>query len=132
VHLIHSLPWTLDTPVSEPPPVLVPGLLDSDDVIGVCLDLAGQLNAAVPGTIPAATHFAARLSGTRVWPEPIAGGVPTDVAWRVDFLELDERSPSDSTPVWWSLARFYIQPGSGQFLGPPILPPTGRELYPFP
>jgi hypothetical protein len=134
VDLISGVPWTQDTPAGEPPPTFRSlGDLDSDSVVGIAIALAGQLNTDDPGSIPPATHYAARLLSVAVWPEPTSTVDPADsVAWRVDFLELDELSNDDPTPVWWSLARFYVDPDDGQFLGDPVLPATGRELYPFP
>jgi hypothetical protein len=139
VHFFNGVPWLQDTPAGSPPvPFTGVDFLDSDATVGVCRDLADALNDVAPGSIPAASAYAARLISANVYPEPRnASDTPTERAWRVDFLEEAPRDPSpggDPTPVWWSLARFYIGLEDGQFLGDPVLPATdtGRELYPFP
>jgi hypothetical protein len=66
----------------------------------------------------------------KVWPEPRPPTSPDSVAWRVDFLEEDVFEQT-RVSVYWSTARFYVQPLTGEMLGH-VVPPTGRELYPWP
>jgi hypothetical protein len=134
VDLINGTPWTLESTVPSPPPSFrTLDVFDSDAAVGFAIDMAELINADDPGAIPSAQWFAARLRSEAVWPEPVSVAIPADsVAWRVDFLQLDAFSSTDSTPVWWSLARMYIDPDDALFLGDPVIPPTGRELYPFP
>lgn len=134
IHLIEGTPWMQDMIVPEPPPpfVQVESLIDSDVAIGLALNLAQLVNEAHPDSIPIPVEFAARLQSVPVYPEPGTDPDPnTEVAWRVDFLELDVLESSNSL-VYWSTARFYFDPYSGTLFGQPVLPPTGRELYPFP
>jgi hypothetical protein len=134
VDLVNGVPWTLDSVVPAPPPAFrTLDVFDSDVAVAFAISWAELINADDPGTIPDAQYFAARLLSDAVWPEPTSVTVPADsVAWRVDFLQLDAFSSTDSTPVWWSLARMYIDPDDAKFLGSPVIPPSGRELYPFP
>jgi hypothetical protein len=134
LHLIDGTPWMNDVIVPEPPPrfVQVESLVDSDAVIGLAINLAQLANEAKPDSIPVPVEFAARLLSVPVFPEPGTDPDPnTEVAWRVDFLELDVLESSNSL-VYWSTARFYFEPYAGTLLGEPVLPPSGRELYPFP
>ena len=134
IHLIGGTPWLQDVIVPEPPPrfVQIESLIDSNAAIALAINLALHANETTPDSIPVPVEFAARLLSTPVFPEQGTDPEPnTEVAWRVDFLVF-ETLESSSTLVYWSTARFYFDPYSGQLLGDPVLPPTGRELYPFP
>jgi hypothetical protein len=126
IDFINATPWTLETIVGSAPfPFRDRAFLDSDDVVGVCRDLADLLNQN--GTvIPAAEAYAPRLLSVAVWPEPGPQTTPDTVAWRVDFLILTEGP--QGAPVWYSVARFYVDPWDGQFLGSPVVP-VQPELY---
>lgn len=134
VELINGAPWTQDDIVGTPPrPFPDRDFIDSDEAIRLSIQLAEQK------FVPTAQAYAARLLCIPVYPEPGCAQMPTALAWRVDFLELDDGP--QGTPVWWSLARFYLDPwpdsaGTAQFLDiqkMPILPncgQTSREIYP--
>lgn len=126
IDFVNAVPWTRDTPVAAPPmPFRDRDFLDSDDVVDACRALAASLNEN--GTvIPAAQSYAARLLSIPVWPEPGPQSTPNTIAWRVDFLVLKE-----GPLVWLSVARFYVDPWTGQFLGQPIVAnPSDPPLYP--
>lgn len=133
VHLVAGMPWSQDTPVAtiDPPFVDFPSLLDSDAVVGAALDWARAINADHPDSIPIPEIFAASLASVATWPERRSGSPPESVAWRVDFVEEDIYSPPSGPDVlvYWSLARFYFQPATGDTLGH-VVPPGGREIYP--
>jgi hypothetical protein len=89
------------------------------------VQLAATLNQN--GTvIPDAENYAARLLSIPVWPEPGPSSTPHTIAWRVDFLV--QLPNAQGAPVWFSVARFYVEPWDGQFLGSPIVP-QNPELY---
>jgi hypothetical protein len=134
VHLIGGAPWMLDSPAAFPDPPFdrLEDIVDSDVVVVAAINWAEQANSVTPDSIPVPELFAARLSSLVVWPEPIPGGAsPDSIAWRVDFLE-EDFLPESGSLVYWSTARFYFQPTSGDSLGEPVLPAGGRELYPRP
>jgi hypothetical protein len=125
VHLFHGSPWVDVVTVPEaPPPFDAAELsLDSDAVVERAIQLAPIYAVAL------APAYSARLSTVPSWPEPESvTDVGTDVAWRVDFLVLQ---PIGNTTVYFSSARFYFDPESGDLLGPPEHP-ASPELYPFP
>jgi hypothetical protein len=137
VHLIGGIPWTqeISDPVPPGPPIFVDfvpyvELLDSDDVVPQAVEEAIRINAAFPDSIPAATHYAARLLSIAVWPEAesVNDPTPNTQAWRVDFLVLQ---PFGGSTTYFSNARYYIHPRNGLFLGAPVVP-SQPELYPFP
>jgi hypothetical protein len=133
IDFINATPWTLETVVGSAPfPFPDRDFLDSDEVVGVCVDLAEMLNQNGQ-VIPDATNYAARLLSIPVWPEPGPQSSPSEIAWRVDFLVLTN-GPQD-TPVWYSVARMYVDPWNGQFLGQavvPVQPELYRDLTPLP
>jgi hypothetical protein len=137
VHLFGGIPWTQEvTDPVPPPPIFVAlrpfsELLDSDVVVPAAIEQAASLNALHPDSIPAATDYAARMLSIPVWPEQEFVGQETDsLAWRVDFLVVAPFGGSGTT-TYFSVARFYSHPISGQFLGDPVVPPE-PEVYPFP
>ena len=136
VHLMGGIPWTqeISDPIPPGPPIFVDfipyvQLLDSDDVVPQAVDEAARINAAHPDSIPAATEYAARLLSIPVWPEAefVGDTTPDTQAWRVDFLVLQ---PFGGSTTYFSAARFYIHPVSGNMLGWVV--PAQPELYPFP
>lgn len=136
VHLLGGIPWTQEISDAIPPgpPIFVNfvpyvQLLDSDDVVPQAVEEAASINAVHPDSIPAATQYAARLLSIAVWPEAEFVGDPTPntQAWRVDFLVLQAFGGSTT---YFSSARFYIHPVSGEMLGWVV--PAQPELYPFP
>ena len=136
VHLLGGIPWTqeISDPIPPGPPIFVNfvpyvELLDSDDVVPQAVDEAARINTADPDSIPAATHYAARLLSIAVWPEAefVGDDTPDTQAWRVDFLVLQAFSGSTT---YFSAARFYIHPVTGVMLGWVV--PSQPELYPFP
>jgi hypothetical protein len=134
VNVIGGIPWTAETFVQsiDPPFVGFEHFLDSDAAVAEALRRADELNAGHPtgDSIPIPEIFAARLASVAVWPEPRPPESPDSVAWRIDFLEEDIFDPT-GVPVYWSTARFYVQPRTGEMLGS-VVPPTGREIYPWP
>lgn len=124
VHLIHGSPWVTDENVPDIPRPFADSTLalDSGDVVERAVQLAPSHGLALP------SEFAARLSTSPVWPEPTNPPPPNPVvAWRVDFLTLQ---PISGSLVYFSSARFYFNPVTGDELGTVIL--TAPELYPFP
>jgi hypothetical protein len=137
VHLLEGIPWTQEVADAVPPPPilvnLVPfeRLLGSEIVVPAAIDRAQLINTQFPDSIPAATEYAARLLSIPTWPEPEFVGDDADsLAWRVDFLIVQDFQAAGG-PSYGSIARFYIQPRTGQHLGAPVVPPA-PELYPFP
>jgi hypothetical protein len=125
VHLIHGSPWVQTRTETDPPPPFAEAdlVLDSDGVVTRAIQLA-PLNG-----VPLTGVYSARLSTTPAWPEPENVNDPGDrIAWRVDFLVLQ---PSGATTVYFSTARFYFDPRTGDLLGSPVVP-SDPELYPFP
>ena len=129
----YPCPWLNPVTVSEPdlPFEHLESFIDSDLAVAAAINQAGEANAVTPDSIPVTPLFAARLSSVPAWPEPFGAVIADSVAWRVDFLEEDIH-PITQSLVYWSTARFYFQPQSASLLGEPILPASGRELYPFP
>ena len=126
IDFINATPWTLETNVGSAPfPFPDRDFLDSDEVVGISRDQADMLNQNGQ-VIPDATDYAARLLSIPVWPEPGPQSQPVDLAWRVDFLILTDGP--QGTPVWYSVARFYVDPWTGQFRGQPVVP-VQPELY---
>lgn len=113
VDLFEGLPRVRVTdPIGVIPVVPVEAIQDSDALVRKAIGegiLAGV-------TIP--EFFAPYLAGRAAWPEPEAGStdVPTEFASRVDFLEL-RRNDDTGDDIWWSTARFYFEPFTGEFLG---------------
>jgi hypothetical protein len=134
VDLIGGIPWTVESTVTSLDPQFVgfAQFMDSDAAVAAALRRADELNAAHPtgDSIPIPDIFAARLASVKVWPEPRPPATPDSVAWRIDFLEEDIFDPTQ-VPVYWSTARFYVQPRTGEMMGH-VVPPSGRELYPWP
>jgi hypothetical protein len=134
VNLIGGIPWTSETIVQSIDPVFVGfnQFLDSDAAVAEALQRADELNLAHPtgDSIPIPDIFAARLASVAAWPEPRPNDAPDSIAWRVDFLE-EDLFESTRSPVYWSTARFYVQPRTGEVLGH-VVPVSGRELYPWP
>jgi hypothetical protein len=130
-HLFSGVPWQIDQRVSEPDPPLDLSLyLDSDVMVPAAINVAEEINAqAMTDSIPITESFSARLSSRPAWPEPVGGVSADSVAWRVDFLELAP-SPTNGTLVWWSTARFYFDPRTGELYEAVV--PNQRELYPLP
>jgi hypothetical protein len=124
VHLIHGSPWVQDEIVPDIPRPFADSTLalDSDGVVERAVQLAPSHGVDVP------ERFAARLSTTPSWPEPHDVTQTGDViAWRVDFLVLQ---PIGGSTVYFSAARFYFDPVTGEELG--VVVPPQPELYPFP
>jgi hypothetical protein len=132
VHLFSGVPNRTSRTVLSPPLPFEDFelLLDSDAAIAAAIEAATAWNASNPG-IPLAIpeSFAARILSQPVWPlDWTEDDPPDDLAWRVDFLELDV-APSTGALVWWSLARIYLNPETGEPLGDPVFPEDGREPY---
>jgi hypothetical protein len=124
VHLIHGSPWVMAETVPEVPRPFADSTLalDSDSVVKRAVQLAPSHGLTLP------SHYAARLSTVPAWPEPQDASQTGDViAWRVDFLTLQ---PISGSTVYFSAARFYFDPVTGEELGVVISNPP--ELYPFP
>jgi hypothetical protein len=137
VHLFEGIPWTQDVGDAIPPPPIfvnfVPyeQLLDSDVIVPAAIERAAAINTQFPDSIPSATDYAARLLSIPTWPEPEnVTDEPDSVAWRVDFLIQQEYTGAGGV-TYFSNARFYIHPITGQHLGAPVVPDV-PELYPFP
>jgi hypothetical protein len=135
VHLFGGSPWMIDAAVGPPPARFVDfeEMIDSDVAVAAAINLAELANSVTPDSISVPEEFAARLLSTSVWPEAAPGDqvAANTVAWRVDFLELDVLEQTE-VPVYWSTARFYFDPYTGELLGEPVFPASGREIYPFP
>jgi hypothetical protein len=131
MHLFGGIPYQIDTRIQAPPPPLsIPDYVDTDVAVPAAINVALEINAMFPDSIPVPESFAARLSSRPAWPEPISIDQPADsVAWRVDFL-LMQVFPASGAEVWWSTARFYLDPRTGQLYGTVV--PDQPELYPFP
>ena len=132
MHLFGGIPYQFDTQIQGPPPPLdIPQYVDSDVAVAAAIDIALEINAVTPDSIPPVPEsFAARLSSRPAWPEPQSVDQQADsVAWRVDFLLLQVFSGSGAE-VWWSTARFYLDPRTGELYGTVV--PDQPELYPFP
>ncbi len=134
VQLLSGAPY-LNEKIVQTPDLPVPfadfdDILDSEIAIAFAINVAEAWNLDHPDdAIVIPGHFAARLKSRAVW--PLAGpgdDAPDRRAWRIDFLE--EAANVDSTSlVWWSLARIYLDPVTGEALGAPLIPENGRELY---
>lgn len=137
VHLFAGIPWTqAETDVVTPPPIAVNFVLfenltvDSDDVVPQSIDWAFEVNQAHPDSIPGGTDYSARLLSIPAWPERPLPQVGDSLAWRVDFLIEDTFSGAGGR-TYFSVARFYFHPRTGERLGHPVVP-VQPEVYPFP
>lgn len=137
VDLFGGIPWTQEAVDAVPPPPIIVNLvpynllLDSDVVVPAAIDWAQAANTVRADSIPAATDYAARLLSTPVWPEQAYVGAPADsAAWRVDFL-VSQPFGGAGGVTYFSAARFYFHPRTGQRLGKPVVP-AQPEVYPFP
>ncbi len=133
VHILSGAPYTRDdrVPVPEPSFRDFDAIVDTDAAVAIAINEALAWNEANPDdalTIP--DRFGARLLSLPVWPLVAAGGSTPreDLAWRIDFLVEDEGGDPPRL-IWWSLGRVYLDPMSGQALGEPVIPPSGREAY---
>jgi hypothetical protein len=114
VHLFAGSIWAEET--VQPRPVaarplfgILPAPITSEEAMALAVTALGDSLPAVP--MP--HDFSARLSSVPVWPERLQSGAVTDsVAWRIDALE--KRFNSQGLPVWWSLVRIYVHPGTGE------------------
>ena len=134
VHLFSGAPYTFDRTVTDAPGAFpdFESLIDSDVAIALAVNVveAWNLDDRNP-PVEITRNFAARIGSWPVWPLKSAENpVPEDIAWRVDFLipvEVENETPKRDE--WWSVARVYLDPESGEALGDPVLPRTGRERY---
>ncbi len=133
VHMLSGAPYTIETRVPAPDPPFrdIEAILDTDVAVAIAENEMQAWNEAHPDSAVAIPdRFGARLLSVPVWPLRFPGspGVPDELAWRVDLL-VEEEGGDPVRLIWWSLGRVYLDPESGQPLGDPVFPTTGREAY---